>query len=37
MAAQTTNLFLIEDLEDSSRTRDLADGDLSPGRVGAGG
>ena len=29
MAAQTTNLFLPEDLEDSSRTRDLADGDLS--------
>jgi hypothetical protein len=29
MAAQTTNLFLLEDLEDSSRTRDLADGDLS--------
>jgi hypothetical protein len=29
MAAQTTNLFLLEDLEDSSRTRDLADGDLT--------
>jgi hypothetical protein len=29
MAAQTTNLFLLEDLEDSSRTRDLADGDLN--------
>jgi hypothetical protein len=29
MAAQTTNLFLLEDLEDSSKTRDLADGDLS--------
>jgi hypothetical protein len=29
MAAQTTNLFLLEDLEDSSRTRDLAEGDLS--------
>ena len=29
MAAQTTNLFLLEDLEDSSRTRDLADRDLS--------
>jgi hypothetical protein len=29
MAAQTTNLFLLEDLEDSSRTRDLADSDLS--------
>ena len=28
MAAQTTNLFLLEDLEDSSRTRDLADSDL---------
>jgi hypothetical protein len=28
MAAQTTNLFLVEDLEDSSRTRDLADSDL---------
>jgi hypothetical protein len=28
MAAQTTNLFLLEDLEDSSKTRDLADGDL---------
>ena len=28
MAAQTTNLFLLEDLEDSSRTRDLADRDL---------
>jgi hypothetical protein len=29
MAAQTTNLFLLEDLEDSSRTRDLVDSDLS--------
>jgi Domain of unknown function (DUF6875) len=29
MAAQTTNLFLLEDLEDSSKTRDLADSDLS--------
>ena len=29
MAAQTTNLFLLEDLEDSSRTSDLADSDLS--------
>ena len=29
MAAQTTNLFLLEDLEDSSRTRDLADSDLT--------
>jgi hypothetical protein len=29
MAAQTTNLFLLEDLDDSSRTRDLADSDLS--------
>ena len=29
MAAQTTNLFLLEDLEDSSKTRDVADGDLS--------
>jgi hypothetical protein len=28
MAAQTTSLFLLEDLEDSSKTRDLADGDL---------
>ena len=28
MAAQTTNLFLLEELEDSSRTRDLADSDL---------
>jgi hypothetical protein len=28
MAAQTTNLFLLEDLEDSGKTRDLADGDL---------
>ena len=28
MAAQTTNLFLLEDLEDSSKTRDLADSDL---------
>jgi hypothetical protein len=28
MAAQTTNLFLLEDLEDSSKTRDLADGEL---------
>ena len=28
MAAQTTNLFLLEDLDDSSRTRDLADSDL---------
>jgi hypothetical protein len=29
MAAQTTNLFLLEDLEDSSKTRGLADSDLS--------
>jgi hypothetical protein len=29
MAAQTTNLFLLEDLEGSSRTRELADSDLS--------
>jgi hypothetical protein len=29
MAAQTTNLFLLEDLEDSSKTRDLAHSDLS--------
>jgi hypothetical protein len=29
LPAQTTNLFLLEDLEDSSRTRDLADSDLS--------
>jgi hypothetical protein len=29
MAAQTTNLLLPEDLEDSSKTRDLADSDLS--------
>jgi hypothetical protein len=29
MSAQTTNLFLLEDLEDSSKTRDLADRDLS--------
>ena len=29
MAAQTTNLFLLEDLEDSSRTRKLADSDLN--------
>jgi Domain of unknown function (DUF6875) len=28
MPAQTTNIFLLEDLEDSSRTRDLADSDL---------
>jgi hypothetical protein len=28
MAAQTTNLFLLEDLEDSSKTSDLADSDL---------
>jgi hypothetical protein len=28
MAAHSTNLFLLEDLEDSSRTRDLADSDL---------
>ena len=28
MAAQTTNLFLLDDLEDSSRTTDLADSDL---------
>lgn len=28
MAAQTTNLFLLEHLEDSSRTKDLADSDL---------
>jgi hypothetical protein len=32
-AAQTTNLFLLEDLEDSSRTRDLADRDLTALRV----
>jgi hypothetical protein len=29
MAAQTTNLFLLEDLEDSSKTSGLADSDLS--------
>jgi hypothetical protein len=29
MPAQTTNLFLLEDLEDSSRTRKLADSDLN--------
>jgi hypothetical protein len=29
MAAQTTNLLLLEDLEDSSKTRDLADSDLT--------
>jgi Domain of unknown function (DUF6875) len=29
MAAQTTNLLLLEDLEDSSKTRGLADSDLS--------
>ena len=29
MPAQTTNLFLLEDLEDSSKTRDLADSDLT--------
>ena len=29
MVAQTTNLFLLEDLEDSSKTRDLAASDLS--------
>jgi hypothetical protein len=29
MPTQTTNLFLLEDLEDSSRTSDLADSDLS--------
>jgi hypothetical protein len=29
MAAQTTNLFLLEDLEDADKTRDLADSDLS--------
>jgi hypothetical protein len=29
MAAQTTNLFLLEDLEASSKTRDLADSDVS--------
>jgi hypothetical protein len=28
MTAQTTNLFLLEDLQDSSKTRDLADSDL---------
>jgi hypothetical protein len=28
MAAQTTNLFLLEDLEDVSRTRELAESDL---------
>ena len=29
MPAQTTNLFLLQDLEDSSRTRKLADSDLN--------
>jgi uncharacterized protein DUF6875 len=29
MPAQTANLFLLDDLEDSSKTRDLADSDLS--------
>jgi hypothetical protein len=29
MTAQTTDLFLLEDLEDSSRTRELADSDLN--------
>jgi hypothetical protein len=29
MPAQTTNLYLLQDLEDSSRTRNLADRDLS--------
>jgi hypothetical protein len=29
MPAQTANLFLLEDLEDSSRTRELADSDLN--------
>jgi Domain of unknown function (DUF6875) len=36
MAAQTTNLFLLEDLEDSSRTKDLADSDLTALRAIAG-
>ena len=29
MAAQTTNLFLLEDLKDASRTSELADSELS--------
>jgi len=29
MPARTTNLFLLDDLDDSSKTRDLADSDLS--------
>ena len=29
MAAQTTNLFLLEDLDDASKTRQLADSDLA--------
>jgi hypothetical protein len=33
MVAQTTNLFLLEDLEDSSKSRDLADSDLSAVRA----
>jgi len=36
MAAQTANLFLLEDLEDSSRTKDLADSDLTALRAIAG-
>ena len=29
MPAQTANLFLLEDLEDVGRTRELAEGDLA--------
>ena len=36
MAAQTTNLFLPEDLEDADKTRDLSDSDLSALRAIAG-
>jgi hypothetical protein len=33
MSAQTTNLFLLEDLEDTSRTSTLADSDLNSLRI----
>jgi hypothetical protein len=33
MPAQTTNLFLLEDLEDSSKTSKLADSDLNSLRI----
>ena len=33
MPAQTTNLFLLEDLKDTSRTSELADSDLDSLRI----